>query len=67
MRYRTIGVPSYISLDARLGWRPTPNLELSVVGQNLLDQDRLEFVDTDTAVAPTAVPRGIYGQAVWRF
>jgi iron complex outermembrane recepter protein len=63
----TLGVPSYISLDARLGWRPTANLELSVVGQNLLDQDRLEFVDRDTAVATTAVPRGVYGQIVWRY
>jgi iron complex outermembrane receptor protein len=60
-----IDVPSYISLDARLGCQPTANLELSVVGQNLLDRDRLEFVDF--LAAPTAVPRGIYGQAVWRF
>ncbi|MEX0643087.1 MAG: TonB-dependent receptor [Pirellulales bacterium] len=63
----TIGVPSYISLDARLGWRPTANLELSVVGQNLLQEERLEFVDFADTSAPTAVPRGIYGQIVWRY
>ena len=29
------GVPGYWALDARFGWRLRPNLELSLVGQNL--------------------------------
>jgi iron complex outermembrane receptor protein len=27
-------VPSYVSLDLRLGWRPTPDREFAIVGQN---------------------------------
>ena len=36
-------VPSYISLDARLAWRPRSDLELAVTGQNLLDNHHAEF------------------------
>ena len=36
-------VPSYISLDARLAWKPRPGLELAVVGQNLLDNHHAEY------------------------
>lgn len=36
-------VKSYVSLDARLGWRPTKNLELAIVGQNLLDNHHPEL------------------------
>ena len=36
-------VPAYTALDARLGWRATRNMELSVVGQNLLDPGHPEW------------------------
>ena len=36
-------VPAYGELDVRLGWRPSPELELSIVGQNLLHDDHAEF------------------------
>ena len=36
-------VPGYIELEARLGWRITDNLELSVAGLNLLDESHPEF------------------------
>jgi iron complex outermembrane receptor protein len=32
-------------LDARLGWKPRPNLELFVAGQNLLQPYTVEYVD----------------------
>jgi iron complex outermembrane receptor protein len=56
-------VRSYVALDARLGWRPTKNLELSVVGQNLLDNRHLEFSST----LRTEIQRGIYGKLTWRY
>ncbi len=37
-------VPSYCELDVRLSWHPTKNIELSVVGQNLLHDHHLEYV-----------------------
>jgi iron complex outermembrane receptor protein len=36
-------VPSYISLDARLAWRPRSDLELAVTGKDLLDNHHPEF------------------------
>ncbi|HEX7029185.1 MAG TPA: TonB-dependent receptor [Gammaproteobacteria bacterium] len=36
-------VPEYTSLDARLGWRVTDNMELSLKVKNLLDDEHAEF------------------------
>lgn len=38
-------VKSYIRLDLRLGWRPVKNVELSLVGQNVLDSQHQEWGD----------------------
>jgi iron complex outermembrane receptor protein len=35
-------IPGYAELTLRLGWRPRPGLELSVVGQDLLHDHHLE-------------------------
>jgi len=61
-----IDVDSYLTLDARLAWKARENLELSVVGQNLLDSNRLEF-DPELTTLPTEVERGLYGKCTWRF
>lgn len=37
-------IKSYLTLDLRMAWRPVKNLELSLVGQNLLAQQHLEFI-----------------------
>ena len=57
-------VPSYIGLDLRLSWKPLKNLELAVVGQNLLDNRHPEFG------APTnrqEIERSVYGKISWSF
>jgi iron complex outermembrane receptor protein len=36
-------VPSYTTLDARYGWRIGNNLELSLIGQNLLGHEHAEY------------------------
>jgi len=56
-------VGAYITLDVRLGWKPIKNLELAVVGQNLLDNRHLEFSST----LRTEIQRGIYGKVTWRY
>jgi len=57
-------VPSYVMVDLRLGWRPCQNLEFSIVGQNLWDDQHPEF-----GAAPTRqeIPRSVFGKVVWRF
>lgn len=57
-------VPDYVGLDMRLGWRLTPRLELSVVGQNLLKTVHREF--TPSSPSARAIERGIYGKVTWR-
>ncbi len=56
----------YLTLDLRLGWQPCPDLELALVGQNLLQSSHQEY-DPEFQTPGSEVPRGIYGQAVWRY
>ena len=61
-------VPSYVSLDLRLGWRPLRDLEFSIVGQNLLDSQHLEFGDRDGLPVPAVeMQRAVYGYATWEY
>lgn len=65
---RFAGIPSYISTDLRLAWRPTDLLEFSVVGQNLLDPSHREYASNPfTNEIGTEVPRGVYGMATLRY
>jgi iron complex outermembrane receptor protein len=41
-------VPSYTAVDLRLGWQLRANLNLSLLGQNLLDSGHGEFTDVAT-------------------
>lgn len=61
------GVGDYLSLATRLGWRPRPNLELSLVGQNLLDPRHPEFKAEQLSSALSEVERSVYGKVSWRF
>ncbi len=57
--------PSYAALDVRLGWTPSPNLEVALVGQNLLDAQHPEF--GNTSPSRREIERGFYGKVAWRF
>jgi iron complex outermembrane recepter protein len=61
-------VPSYITMDLRLAWRARQNLELAVVGQNLLQPYHYEFgqLTVFPGYEVTEVPRGVYGTLAWR-
>jgi len=58
-------VPGYYELDTRVGWHPVPQLELALVGQNLLHREHAEF----GAPGPTSVDIGrtVYGKATWSY
>jgi iron complex outermembrane recepter protein len=62
----TVGtVPSYFELEARVAWRPVKNLELSIVGQNLLHDHHPEY----GFPGPTReeIVRNVYGKISWQF
>jgi len=56
-------VASYFMLDVRVGWRPTKNFELSIVGQNLTDPQHREF----GAAGFPEVQRSVFAKATIRF
>jgi iron complex outermembrane receptor protein len=56
-------VSAFSGLDARVGWRVVPRLQLAVVGQNLLQAHHAEF----GSPRPIEIQRSIYGEARWRF
>ena len=60
-------IDGYFTLDLRLGWRPRPELELSLTGQNLLDSHRPEHSDFFIDSMPTENQRGAYGAVSWSF
>ncbi len=60
-------IDSYVSLDVRLGWMPHKQLEVSIVGQNLFDNNRQEFKPDFIDISPTEVERAVYGSILWRF
>ncbi len=60
-------IPSYVTMDTKLVFRPTKNVELFLVGQNLLSENHREIVSDFVSSVPTNIPRGIYVGAAWRF
>jgi iron complex outermembrane receptor protein len=56
-------VPSYVTLDARLGWRFAKGMEISLAGFNLLDRRHPEF---GTAPNRSEVPREVYLKLLWK-
>ncbi|WP_300454404.1 TonB-dependent receptor [Accumulibacter sp.] len=60
-------VPAYTTLDLRYAWRPTRDLELSLVGQNLLDGQHPEAIPTLLPSQALEIQRGVYLKAKWQF
>lgn len=56
------GIPAYSELDVRLAWRATKQMQIAVVGKNLLHDDHLEF---GTPAARGAIERSIYLKVTW--
>lgn len=59
-------IPSYIRLDARLGWRPKENFSLIFAIQNWLDNHHPEY-DTEQGYGGTEAERRFYVKMMWQF
>jgi iron complex outermembrane receptor protein len=53
-----LAVPGYSTGDGRLGWRFNPQLELSLVGQNLLQPSHMEYGNV-------GIRRSVYARLTW--
>lgn len=62
-----LDVPSYSTLDARIAWKPAANLEISLVGQNLLEAHHLEFKQEILDTSTVEVERSFYAKVAWQF
>jgi iron complex outermembrane recepter protein len=61
---RNPNVPSYVSFDARVAWWWKDSLEISIVGQNLWDNQHPEF---GAAATRQEIPRSVFGKVAWWF
>lgn len=61
-----VTIPSYARLDLGLTWRPNSHLELSIWGQNLLDEGHPEFASYKTPNI-AEIPRSIVARLILRF
>jgi len=67
-RLPALNTPAYTRVDARLAWHATESFELSVVGQNLLDERHFEFMGAaDQLSLSSQVKRSVYGKVTWWF
>ncbi|HEY8240788.1 MAG TPA: TonB-dependent receptor, partial [Kiritimatiellia bacterium] len=58
------GVPEYLVADLRLAWMPVKDLELAIVGRNLLDNHHPEQPLTGSG---SEVENSVYGKVTWAF
>ena len=60
-------VEGYATLDLRFAWKARPGVEVSLVGQNLLQGRHAEAVEKVIDYQPTQVQRGVYTKVEMEF
>ncbi len=63
----SLDVNSYYGLDIRFGWKMNDNLELSLVGQNLLKNQTTQFGSAFVQGGTSDTPRNVFLKAVFRY
>ncbi len=66
-RLPDLDIGNYAAFDLRLGWTPIDDLEIALVGQNLLRSKHEEFAPFFNFSQSTEVERSVYAQLIWRF
>jgi len=61
------GVASYTRIDTQLRWKLAERAEISLVGQNLLQDHHLESMDALTLVNSSLIKRSAYAKFIWHF
>jgi iron complex outermembrane receptor protein len=60
-------IPSYTRVDTGLTWHALERLSISLFGQNLASDHRLEFIDTTGSNRSTLIKRSGYVKFTWQF
>ncbi len=61
----SLNVDAYFRLDLRLGWKVSDQIELALVGQNLIEEH--EELGNQTLFLATQVPRSVFATMTWRY
>jgi iron complex outermembrane receptor protein len=61
-----VNIPAFTTLDLRLAWQASKKLEISLVGQNLLDSAHPEYGGGFILSTPSEVQNGFYVKADWK-
>ena len=61
-----LSVEAYTRIDARLGWRPARQLEISIGGRDLQGGLHREYI-SEGPFSPSRVGRSFYGKVTWQF
>ncbi|MDA1273009.1 MAG: hypothetical protein O2960_03005 [Verrucomicrobia bacterium] len=64
---QALRIPRYFEMDARLAWKPTRNIEIAVIGRDLLDAHHPEAVPSGIIASDGEVDRAVYGKLTWRY
>jgi len=65
--FEPLVIRPYASLDARLAWQFDRQLEVAVMGKNLLTNRHTEFIDVLPYTRAYDVQRTLFLNALWRF
>jgi iron complex outermembrane recepter protein len=60
-------INDYITMDVQLSWSPVKNLELSLLGQNLIEDEHQEFSGEILSVPNAQIQRGVFAKLQWQF
>jgi iron complex outermembrane receptor protein len=60
-------IPSYTRVDTSFTWHCREGLSISLVGQNLVRDQHLEFIESTGASTSTLIKRSGYAKFTWRF
>lgn len=66
-RLQSRDIDGYTELDLRVSWKPTKDIELSVLGRNLLDSSHREFQDWTFNPPLNEVGRSYFAQVAYSF
>jgi iron complex outermembrane receptor protein len=62
-RLPALSIDAYHTADARVAWRPAPDLELFVSGENLLQPYHTEFAHSPAPFV--GIARSVYAGFTW--
>jgi len=60
-------IPSYVTMDARFNWIVSTNLQVALVGRNLLEDGHTEFREEFGASVAVDIPREAYLELKWNY